>query len=365
MKLSNMLGAAFSDDNEDNEDVWFPEKPQEPAEKPNKPKSGMRPPTMRGDSFGYADDGGVPEKHHGSTQKTNKPKKFMRPSTMRGASFSDDDGDDDDDIGVPEKPHEPVEKPMKPKSGMRPPTMRGDSFGYDDDSGVPEKHHESTQKTSKPKSGMRPSNMRGSSFSDDDDDDDDDIGVPEGPHQPTQKSTRPHEHGMRSSFTRGASFGDDDGVDGVAEKQNESTLRPSTRRWQPFSNSDDAPRSPVKRVDDESVAPAPIRVKVKPPLIPSDDNDRGSNVDVKSRVVKSAPTQKKSAVDLEKDRKCKECYKWYARMGQPNCAEMKRRVADMPKSCEITVTDVDELPWMTGGKIVNVIAMNKLYLGEN
>ena len=53
------------------------------------------------------------------------------------------------------------------------------------------------------------------------------------------------------------------------------------------------------------------------------------------------------------------CYMWYARMGQPNRDAMKRRVAKL-KDCDITVEDVDELPWMCGGAMVSVREMNDL-----
>jgi hypothetical protein len=42
-----------------------------------------------------------------------------------------------------------------------------------------------------------------------------------------------------------------------------------------------------------------------------------------------------------KDRKYEEAFKWYARMGQPDRAD--KNADAMPKSCDITVTDVDEL----------------------
>lgn len=53
------------------------------------------------------------------------------------------------------------------------------------------------------------------------------------------------------------------------------------------------------------------------------------------------------------------CYMWYARMGQPNRDTMKRRVAKL-KDCDITVEDVDELPWICGGAMLSVREMNNL-----
>jgi hypothetical protein len=236
-------------------------------------------------------------------EETIKPKMSMRPSTIRGASFGDDDGG-----GIPEKPQEPVYNFIKPNRSMRPSTTRGASFGADDEVGVPEKPHVPVHNSIKTNRGMRPSTTRGTSFGDDES-----GGVPEKPQEPVYNFIKAKKS-MRPSTTRGASFGDDDSG-GVPEKPQEPDLRPSAIR----------------------------------------------GASVKSRVAE-LDSENKSAVDLEKSRKCKECYKWYSRMGHPSRADMKRRVADMPESCNMTVADVDELPWMMGGKMLNVIEMNKLYL---
>jgi hypothetical protein len=114
-------------------------------------------------------------------------------------------------------------------------------------------------------------------------------------------------------------------------------------------------------------------------IIPSDDSDRGfafepyylepgdtstseESEDVKSQVEPSDYAEMQKVVEVEKRRKCKEAFKWYARMGQPNCVDMKRRVAAMPKSCNIDASYIDELPWTPGRKRLSVIEMNKLYL---
>ena len=285
------------------------------------------------------------KKRHDLLQKVDKPKSDMRPSTTRGASFGDVDGDG----GVPEKAHDLLQKVDKPKSDIRPSTMRGASFSEDDGSGVPEKPSELVQKPDKPKGGMRPSTMRGASFSDGEC-----GGIPEKSHEPPS--------GMAPSTMRRTSSGDDDGV-----TQQSTLMR----------------LSPVKRVENQPIDPArikdekernkdtdQIKNQVKSARIPSDDIARGIEgtpnhqnliafIDVKARGVQSAPTKKKKAVDLVKRRKC---LMWYARMSQPNRADMKRRVANLPESCDITVDDVDDLPWMRGDKILSVIEMNKLFL---
>jgi hypothetical protein len=68
---------------------------------------------------------------------------------------------------------------------------------------------------------------------------------------------------------------------------------------------------------------------------------------------------KKTELDEETYRKC---YMWYARMGQPTRDNMKKRVAALPDSCDITPEDVDLLPWVGGGSLLNVNKMNKLLL---
>jgi hypothetical protein len=424
MRPSTMRGASFCDD----EGGGVPEKIEEPLANSNKPKSDMRPSTMRGASFSDDEGGGgVPEKHHDPVQKPDKPKRGIRPSTMRGASFSDDEGGggvpeksedlpqltsksksgmrssimrgasfcDDEGGGVPGKIEEPLANSSKPKSDMRLSTMRGASFSDDEGGGgVPEEPNEFVQKPDKPKSDMRPSTMRGASFSDGDG-----GGIPEKPHELVQKADKP-KSGMRPAIMRGASFSDGDGS-GIPEKCYDlpSGMRPATMRRASSGDDDSVPQqstlmrpSPFKRVENQPIDPAPIKdeternkdtdhikKQVKPAKIPSDDNARGiegtpshhsptafiateKSVDVKTRVVQSAPTKKKKAVNLVKRTKC---LMWHARMSQPNRTDMKRRVADLPECCDITVADVDALPWMPGGKRLNVIEMNKLFLRDD
>jgi hypothetical protein len=164
-------------------------------------------------------------------------------------------------------------------------------------------------------------------------------------------------------------------------------------------------REPVKKINRptnsikwvEPAVPTPVKAKVKearntdknrskspvkPNIIPSDDSDRGfastpnyiepgdtnvteNSVDVKSVEEPSDSTEMTDAVKAEKRRKCKEAYQWYARMGQPNCVDMKRRVAAMPMICNIDASYIDELPWTKGFKRLSVIEMNKLYLADD
>jgi hypothetical protein len=136
------------------------------------------------------------------------------------------------------------------------------------------------------------------------------------------------------------------------------------------------PTNAIKHDQPVVPTPTPVRVKVKkvkkkekdrskspakPSIIPNDDSDRGFAF-TPSYIEPSA--EMTDAEKAEKRRKCKEAYKWYARMGQPNCAEMKRRVAAMPKSCNIDATYIDCLPWTPGFKRLSVIEMNKIYLAD-
>ena len=67
-------------------------------------------------------------------------------------------------------------------------------------------------------------------------------------------------------------------------------------------------------------------------------------------------------LDSEADRRYR-CYMWFSRMGCPNQKEMKRRVANLPAANnDITVEDVDLLPWMPGGFTLNIREMNKLFV---
>jgi hypothetical protein len=381
----------------------------------------MRPLTMSGASFSEGDDGDVPETHdehcilpsslygpsiHGATfadavaslkslmnprkdaprlkgggdqrvfakRRPVSPNSTLRPSTTRGASFADDD-----DSGIPEAPQEPLDNPPKRKRGMRPSNIRGASFdsddgsvverpqvhsmrpstmrgaSFEDDNCVPEKPYDLQDNIIMPKRGVRPSTTRGASFGDDDG-----GGISEAPQEPFDSSPK-RKRGMRPSNIRGASFGDDDDDGGcVPEKPaQEPDARASIIHGALLVDENGPTQSPVKHVENQLITSDPK---------PADTADTATTeiiIGEKSRAIDSVPPKEKSAVELEKLRKCKECYEWYTRMGHPNRAYMKRHVADMPVSCDITADDVDELPWTTGGKRLSVIGVNKLILGDN
>jgi hypothetical protein len=73
------------------------------------------------------------------------------------------------------------------------------------------------------------------------------------------------------------------------------------------------------------------------------------------------PPPKPVPVVLTEERR-KKCYMWYARLGQPNRETMKRKVAALPDSCDITIEEVNALPWVGGGMCLSVKAMNELFL---
>lgn len=87
------------------------------------------------------------------------------------------------------------------------------------------------------------------------------------------------------------------------------------------------------------------------------DNQVGS---AKARAISKNNTKEK-VVDLELRRKC---YMWYARMGCPTRDTMKRRVAKLHATCDITVEDVDELPWICGGNMLSAPALSEMIIGN-
>jgi hypothetical protein len=60
----------------------------------------------------------------------------------------------------------------------------------------------------------------------------------------------------------------------------------------------------------------------------------------------------------------RKCYMWYNRLGNPTRERMKQRVMKMQQSneCDITVDDVDALPWIAGGTLISQTELNKLIL---
>ena len=60
--------------------------------------------------------------------------------------------------------------------------------------------------------------------------------------------------------------------------------------------------------------------------------------------------------------KARDILMWYARMNQPNKETMKRKVQHLPKGCDITVEDVDALPWICKDRMLDIPKMNQLFL---
>lgn len=56
-------------------------------------------------------------------------------------------------------------------------------------------------------------------------------------------------------------------------------------------------------------------------------------------------------------------YSWYARLGQPRRDNFKDRIKNI-QNIDITEEDVDSLPWLMNGRLVNVAKMNKVILGS-
>jgi len=88
----------------------------------------------------------------------------------------------------------------------------------------------------------------------------------------------------------------------------------------------------------------------------------------KKRSKEKKSNKAKRPVPLTEEEKVlmrKKCYMWYARMGQPDRENMKRRVAALPAHCNMYVEDVDLLPWICYGTVLSVKAMNELFMGDD
>lgn len=51
---------------------------------------------------------------------------------------------------------------------------------------------------------------------------------------------------------------------------------------------------------------------------------------------------------------------WYGRLGHPDRDSMKRRVAKLPPSCGIVPDDVDLMPWIIHGTMLNTKRMHEI-----
>lgn len=97
-----------------------------------------------------------------------------------------------------------------------------------------------------------------------------------------------------------------------------------------------------------------------PPVAEKMDNESASYPE-------KDPTPKKYKAKkvVLSEAKRQKCYMWYARLGGPNREDMKKRVAALPDSCDITPEEVDELPWICNGLLLSIKEMNKLFMGED
>lgn len=107
--------------------------------------------------------------------------------------------------------------------------------------------------------------------------------------------------------------------------------------------------------------------EIKAPLHAAEAPRSPERKERKGRSEKKRKNEKRP-VPLTEDEKVlmrKKCYMWYARMGQPDRENMKRRVAALPSHCNIYPEDVDLLPWSGYGTVLSVKAMNELFVGDD
>jgi hypothetical protein len=64
------------------------------------------------------------------------------------------------------------------------------------------------------------------------------------------------------------------------------------------------------------------------------------------------------------DKQRRDLLMWYNRMKTPNKEDMKRRVAKLPESCDITPEDVELLPWLCKGRYLDLRVMNKYFVED-
>ena len=126
-------------------------------------------------------------------------------------------------------------------------------------------------------------------------------------------------------------------------------------------------RKPSKEKEPQVV---PKEVDPYPPPKPSSDSRPSAPQRQRSRSLNDmqrAGRRNNKAVDNEKeeglsDTRCRDLLMWYNRMKMPNKEEMKRRVAKLPDSCDITPEDVELLPWRCGDRFLDLRVMNQYFL---
>jgi predicted amidohydrolase len=107
------------------------------------------------------------------------------------------------------------------------------------------------------------------------------------------------------------------------------------------------------------------KMKVESVAVPLCNTEK-SRMDLSESVVdvsaKGSQVSKEKKVLSEEVRR--KCYMWYTRLGHPSREQMKRRVLKLDASCDITVEDVDALPWIAGGTMLSATELNKLMLSN-
>lgn len=148
----------------------------------------------------------------------------------------------------------------------------------------------------------------------------------------------------------------------VPRRNSVSTLRPTTMRGHSFD--DDTPT-----IQDETTKKErPRRRRRNSIATPQDATTEVSKEEAKPAEEPEPPAEE--PIELSPHQaavKRKKCYMWYARLGQPNRETMRRRVAALPDTCsdKITLEDVDLLPWILKGTMLNVKVMNRLIVEDD
>jgi hypothetical protein len=332
---------------------------------------------------------GKPFRHH---KQRSSPPESMRPSCMRGMSFDDDDDDkegvrntatqrpailkdivlDDNNAakGSPQK--------LGNKAGVPVDSALAQSIGNKSTVPTAIKMEKETGGTPPPVT-SRPSKMRGAPLLDDDVDS---IAIAGKPLYHKQSSPPPEY--MRPSCMRGMSFDDDD--DDKEGARSTATLCPTLLKDIVLDDNNAVKGSPQKLGNKEGVSvdsslARSVRNKPTEPKAIKMEKEMGgtsslgkqhrptnafiANKQERKSLKPTDTTLVKAQAEEKRDEASKKCYMWYARMGQPDRANMKRRVAALPQSCDITVEDVELLPWIGNGKMLSVKAMNMLFTGPD
>ena len=121
----------------------------------------------------------------------------------------------------------------------------------------------------------------------------------------------------------------------------------------PVARSDANTEQHLPTTSNKSIATIPSALYEK-------SNITMGQLDRKVEPMKPEPVAKKELKVLSDDERRK-CYMWYDRMGRPTRDKMKQRIPLM-KDCDITLEDVDALPWMMRGAMISQSELNKLIL---